>query len=350
MKGSRILELSTVVLIICVLCPCLGFIAPLDAIFQLVAGWALFLARVLPEVRISWVATLTAVVCLTALAIGLHLFLRWLYRLIREGSLVGEASRPRPWQRRWTGMILALVVLMFVAGISAVGITHQTVWLLTAPEQIVQRSGDTGVRMVSQNNLRQIGVAAHNYHEHAHGTLPPGGTFDARGNALHGWQTFLLPYIEQEKLFRRIDLTLPWWHSRNAAPLGTVVKLYLQPGVREPTEEEGYALSHYAANVRVMGGGKPRTFDSISDGLSNTILAGEVWTHYRPWGHPTNWRDPGHGIHTTADSFGTARNNDTTIFLLADGSTRTVSRKVSTAVLRALSTPDGGEHIDPGEW
>ena len=55
-------------------------------------------------------------------------------------------------------------------------------------------------------------------------------------------------------------------------------------------------------------------------------MAGEVWAGYKPWGHPTNWRDPAKGIHTTADSFGSPSQPDYVQFLMADGSVRTVRK------------------------
>jgi hypothetical protein len=352
MTRGRAIEIVVVTLILCVLLGCLGWIAPFDVVFQVVAGWALFLVRVLPQVRIDWPSTLTAAVCLAVLAVGLHLFLRWLYTQVQRTRLTKGDPVPR-WQPRWTAMILALVVLMFVAGISAVGITHQTTWLLRAREPLTESRGGGRqllARMTSSNNLKILAIGAHNHHDDRK-TFPPGGTFDARGNALHGWQTLLLPYIEENNLFKQIDLSVPWHHPRNATPLRTTVKAYRHPLVEQETDEASYALSHYAANARILNGGKPRTRDSITDGTAYTILAGEVWTHYHPWGHPTNWRDPSRGIHTTPDSFGSPhRSEGTTLFVMADGSVRTIRNTVSPAVLKALSTPDGGERVEPGDW
>ena len=66
---------------------------------------------------------------------------------------------------------------------------------------------------------------------------------------------------------------------------------YLQPGISTSRNEAGYALSHYAASVDLLGGEKARTLAAISDGVSNTLLAGEVVAEFKAWGDPTNWRD-----------------------------------------------------------
>jgi hypothetical protein len=243
------------------------------------------------------------------------------------------------------------VVVAFVAGISAVGITHQTAWLATSPDPLLRRSGsfrEVAARMSSANNLKQISFAAEMHHD-AGGALPPGATFDEQGNALHGWQTLLLPYVEQDNLYRQIDLKSPWNGPKNAPHFRTGIDPYLHPAGGENYAGDGFALSHYAANVRLLGAGPPRKRESITDGASNTIMAGEAWAAYRPWGQPGNWRDPARGIRTTPDSFGSPVHLDSVQFLMADGSVRTVRKDVGPDVLRALATPDGGEEL-PVDW
>ena len=83
------IELLVVVVIILVLLACLG-VGPLVQVpFELVAGWIFFLMRVIPQVHIDASATLTAMLCLGGLIVGLHLFLRWLYNSKRE-AIAGD--------------------------------------------------------------------------------------------------------------------------------------------------------------------------------------------------------------------------------------------------------------------
>jgi len=97
---------------------------------HLVAGWMKFLAVTLPHVTIDAKALVTAVLCLAALALGGHRFLTWLYAATCHGESPREASSPpRRWRVRWTAYLLTLVIVAFTAGISAVGIIHQTSWL-----------------------------------------------------------------------------------------------------------------------------------------------------------------------------------------------------------------------------
>jgi hypothetical protein len=110
----------------------------LIAYFYLTTGWAFFLSRVAPSVEVDWPGVGIAVVSLLGLAFGLHFFCAWLYREIAKKS-IGEAR-----SRRATSAVAQLevsdnaerpwhLVLVFVAGISAVGGVHQLVWLRTRP-------------------------------------------------------------------------------------------------------------------------------------------------------------------------------------------------------------------------
>jgi hypothetical protein len=307
---------------------CLGFVVPLEAAFRLAVGWVTFLIRVLPQTHVSGPGALTATVCLAGLAVGGHLFLRW---------ACGEGKRR--WRPAWTLSGLGLVVLMFVAGISAVGITHQTAWLLTSPEPLTEGGiRSASARLQSMNNLKQIALAAHNYHD-ASNRLPPGGTFDARGRGLHGWQTLLLPYVEQETLYKQINLQFPWDHPQNRPALATLVRQYLHP-VARPQSSDGFALSHYAGNVHVLGGDRLVTLRQIEQGrgMANTLLAGEAAVDYKPWGHPANWRDPGRGLNRAAGGFGSPSSRGAQ-FVMADGSVRFFNADTDPEFLQLLAMP-----------
>jgi len=63
----------------------------------------------------------------------------------------------------------------------------------------VQKVRESANRMVCSNNLKQLGIAMHNYHD-AHQKLPPGvGPF---GCCWGTWQMYILPHIEQDNIFR----------------------------------------------------------------------------------------------------------------------------------------------------
>jgi len=59
------------------------------------------------------------------------------------------------------------------------------------------------------NKKKQLCVALHSYHD-TYQTLPPAYTTDAEGKPLHSWRVLVLPYLEQESIFRQIRLDEPW--------------------------------------------------------------------------------------------------------------------------------------------
>jgi hypothetical protein len=149
-------------------------------------------------------------------------------------------------------------------------------------------------------------------------------------------------------LFKRINLDLPWHDDANKSAFQVVLDVFLYASEKE-RNSAGFALSQYASNVRVLGGGRALDLKKdFPDGTSNKLLLGEAAGNYRPWGDHANWRDPALGINTTQEGFG---NNDRKVaqFVMVDGSVRTLSNNTSPEVLKALSTPAGGEKL-PDNW
>jgi hypothetical protein len=324
---------------------CLGLTGPGQAAWELLVGWIPFLSRTWPIVTVDWAGVAAAAFCLTVGGAGLHFFARWFYAQ-RAKARSPEARTGQPWRLRWTAAIIAVLVLMFVAGITVVGLSHQAAWLLTSPEPLSRQGRFAGERAQIENQLKQMGLGAHFYHD-THKHFPAGGVFDEYGRGLHGWQTFLLPYLEQEPLYRQINLKLPWTHTENASCFQAQVPVYLTKSTDEIVSRDGFALSHFAGNVRVLGG-VPLKAEDIKDGLSNTLLAGEAAGNFKPWGHPRNWRDPALGLNRSLDGFGSPAPRDRVVLLFTDGSVRILGKDLSPAILHALSTPNGGETLPDG--
>ena len=103
--------------------------------------------------------------------------------------------RPR---RQAFSLIELLVVIAIIVLLMA---------LLLPAIQKVRASVDS---LRCKNNLRQIGIACHHYHND-YGTLPPGGIeWRPFGNTTKrqlAWSAFILPYIEQDNLSKQLDLS-----------------------------------------------------------------------------------------------------------------------------------------------
>jgi hypothetical protein len=296
----------------------LAAVVTIEGAFHVVFGWVPFLGRVGPRVTADGPSVLVGVIALGLFAVGVH----WL----------GRAWRP--WRARWSVAAVVGVIVLFASGIAVVGIVHQVGWLASADRPLVgegladsQSSGDRS---------RRLGMALANATD-TEGALPAGGTFSPNGEMLHSWETALLPFIPYDT--SGIDRTRPWTDAVNQPVFKSVVPAFINPGFRTPplTDADGYGLSHYAANVRVMGANTKLKRDDIRDGMSYTIAFGEVNAGFRPWGHPVNWRDP------AAREFGGPPRAGGTWFVMADGSAHFVRDSVRPEVLRAMATPAGGD-------
>jgi hypothetical protein len=306
----------------------------------LLIGWAFYPIRRMRETEVDWANVGTAAVALVLLTLGLHAFCRWFYASRRPGQ---------SWPWRWSLGLIGILLLAFVAGIAAIGITHQATWLATTNERLTEGGlRQLAGRTQATNNLKQMGLAAHGYHD-ANRHLPPGGTFDAQGRGLHGWQTLLLPYLDRQDLFQKVDLQKPWNAPGNLEVMQQGIYVFQSPLVDTGTKEEPYSLSHFAANVHVLGL-KSLKLEEITDGTSNTMLMGDISQNFRPWGMPGNWRDPALGLYTSPDSFGGPDlRRKLTLIAFCDGTVHAVRADVSLDVMKAIATPRGGVKFDAAE-
>ncbi|MHB9005008.1 MAG: DUF1559 family PulG-like putative transporter [Coriobacteriia bacterium] len=334
----RLLLIVIGVIVVLILAPCLlGAFGGFG--FFLLFGWIIFPIRTLPRMTVEPAALAVGLGALVFLTVGIHGIARWLW----NHRHAEQASAAR-WRFRWSTAIVGMVLFMFTAGISILVTIHETGWLLTSGKPLLGMSGMEGARRAnSRNNLRQIGIAFQNYSSD-HRVLPSGGPVNRYGEMQHSWETMLLPYVEQAN--NMPDLNLPWNHPDNAKHFKVIVDVFINPAVdSEAVDAQGYALSHYAVNSRLLGTNRGARIEDVTDGTSNTILAGEVNDGFKPWGHPVNCRDPAAGLYGSADTFGGLGQDRRTAFLMLDGSVRYLDKNTDPAVLRALATPAGGEKV-----
>jgi prepilin-type N-terminal cleavage/methylation domain-containing protein len=194
-----------------------------------------------------------------------------------------SSPKEGPYLRKAFTLIELLVVIAIIAIL--IGL------LLPA----VQKVREAAARSKCANNLRQIGIGCHNFHD-VNGHIPPGVlTTPATGvpDDSWAWGTLILPFIEQQNLYNSLGVVL---NPPNRAPKNNVALTQLPLSVyRCPSDVNGsgqnvwydnYGISNYVCNRAVFGpgdgtiGGKSgtpfnTTLVGITDGTSNTILVGE---------------------------------------------------------------------------
>jgi len=169
MKHRRLFWFS-VTFVVLFLMACLGIVPPpVYFLAYLFVGWAVYLSRVVPEIRPDLSGLLMATIALAGvLSLG-HLLARWLWRETASAGVL----RP-PWQKRWTASAI-VILLMFVAGIAATGITHQSVWLAKSDKPMFTwqfRTRAARDRSICLSNVRQIGQAILIYAKEHQGRFP----------------------------------------------------------------------------------------------------------------------------------------------------------------------------------
>jgi prepilin-type processing-associated H-X9-DG protein len=255
-----------------------------------------------------------------------------------------------------------LVVLAIVAVSLALGLPA------------IQHSIQDARRSQCKNNMKQLGLALHNYHE-VYAALAPGwisrdGTPGT--GARSGWQLAILPFVDQAPLYNQIDFKLPSPVEVEGKPVAlfqTPLPIYRCPTDPTPATNPlrgDYATSNYSGNygnvppprLRSLGMSdfwpgaveaplKSRgifardssvKFPDIVDGMSNTIMAGErgissgagIWAGVTDNAHEDDTlTDGSHRSRPNAGLFSFSSRHDQGVhILMCDGSVRFLSDKI----------------------
>lgn len=202
----------------------------------------------------------------------------------------------------------------------------------------LQHARDEARRMSSGNNLKQIAISLHNYHD-VYECLPAGGTFREDGAGMRGWPTILVPYLEIAMIWGvDEDPLLPWDDPQNVDIFRQHrFKTYLVPGVAEQETPDGIPLIHYAANEWLMHRNSAVTLDEIGS-KSGTLMVGDAFGEFRPWADVFNWRDATVPLRTSPRQFGSTIRK-TTLAAMGDGSVASLGPTIDEEVFARLAGP-----------
>jgi hypothetical protein len=211
--------------------------------------------------------------------------------------------------------------------------------------QVVLRVREAQVRAATSNNLRQLGIALHNYHD-ANGTFPAFGSFDKQNRPLLSWRVHVLPYLgdDELKLYKEFHLDEPWDSDHNKKLIPKMPKVFATPAVPKlAADGKTTILGPLHKDTIFTGGKQGLKIFNITDGTSNTVMlvdadesAAVVWT--KPEDLKMDPKDPHKGL--------SPRHSEHYLFLFADGSVRRVAKTVDKNTLWAIFTVAGGEVVN----
>jgi prepilin-type processing-associated H-X9-DG protein len=208
---------------------------------------------------------------------------------------------------------------------------------LVAPA-VVKAKADAN-RYQSVNNLKQIGLAFHNFASTTKNTHFPASANRDKGKFPYSWRVAILPFIEQPELYNQYHFDEPWDGPNNRKLIDQMPAIYAYPGPDGRPTSRSHTSYFVFNGPRTIGGDEDGTqLAQITDGTSNTLLAVEAKREV-PWTKPEDIPFDPNGPPPELGGF----TPDGFNALFADGSVRYIKKTVAPQVLKALITRDGGE-------
>jgi hypothetical protein len=213
--------------------------------------------------------------------------------------------------------------------------------------------GGAANRAQNSNNLKQIALGMFNYHD-AMGQFPTSVWICPTNKQQYSWRVALLPYLEQEALYKQIVANGAWDSPANKALAAKMPKVFEMPGKPAKAGQTYYQVFNGTNTVfgpvTIPEGQMPPKvrISDITDGTSNTLGVVEA-------AEAVDWMKPGADIPFTkgpqgfpVKALGDHWGDNTFTVCFLDGAVRKLRRTIKPLTLQALITHQGDEVIPPG--
>ena len=264
-------------------------------------------------------------------------------KLITVPTLAAPFGSAPPPPRKSSGWTVAIVVIVACGSVMLVCGGILVALLLPA----VQAAREAARRAQCANNLKQIGLAMHNYHT-AYGSFPPAYIPDAKGKPKHSWRVLLLPYMGEQALYSQYRFAEPWDGPNNRLLANAIVQVYRCPsGIKTNSPTTDYVM--IVGPGTISDGPSATKIQDIKDGMSTTILVVEIPNSNIPWMKPQDL-----DAKSTKVAVGSpqgprigSRHPGGANVLFADGSVRFLSGSISPSIFQGMTTIDGDDDAEP---
>jgi hypothetical protein len=231
------------------------------------------------------------------------------------------------------GMSIAVILGVVLVGVLLCG--GVLLALLLPAVQVTRKAAQ---RSQSTNNMRQIAIALHNYHD-MFGMFPPAVVTDADGKPLYSGRVALLPFMEQQPLYDQWNKDKAWDSPENLPLSQITLPTFVDPAAGLATPGQTNYL--FVTGGRTgLGTGKPQRLQDVVDGTSNTIFLVEVK-------NGANWAQPKElDAAQLANGLPPGNHRGGNLVGMLDGSVRFLSDSTDPGTIQALLTRNGGEVVE----
>lgn len=256
-----------------------------------------------------------------------------------------ETTEPRP--RKWFSYSLTITEWVVVA--LTLGVLFAMFYLPS--HSSLPRRG----RPPCKNNLKQIGLALHNYHD-TYKSFPPAFVVGPDGKPWHSWRVLILPFLEEEPLWKKYRLDEPWNGPNNSKllkerPVAFACRSFDSGPWVAKTDTTYVAV---VGAETVWPGASSIPVADVADGLSNTVFVVEVRDAGIAWLAPDDLSleeailpprgVKGRRVSSIHFTEGDPEHGGVNV-LFGDGTVRFVNSEIAPETWKALLTRAGGEAI-----
>jgi prepilin-type processing-associated H-X9-DG protein len=205
------------------------------------------------------------------------------------------------------------------------------------------------------NNLKQIGLALHNYQE-MYETLPPAYVTDDDGTPLHSWRVLILPFLDRKDLYGQYRFDEPWNGPNNRKLAERIPEVFRCPAIAKnrwsiwgnsPGENSLTPYVVLTGEETPFPGPRAMKSEEITDGTSNTMMVVELDMESGvPWMAPQDIDPAGFSRMLSVENQHRLQHPPGLANVaFADGSVKFLKKSIDRKTLRSLSTANGGETI-----